>query len=94
MDETYTGKLSGSFQLRGCASDPFGGAIDPELHIYHKCKGRGKLTTLVIPESAIDKEYNYTDVIILQGNFQNEVDYEYNVPKCAAKYKKPSFYFF
>jgi len=94
MDETYTSKISGAFQLRGCASDPFGTAIDPELNIYHKCKGRGKMVTLVVPETAIDKEYNYTDVINLQGNFQNEIDYEYTVPKCAAKFKKPTYYYF
>lgn len=90
MDETYASKDSGAFQLRGSASDPLGGAIDPELHLYHKCKGRDLRVKLVIPAEAIDKEYNFTEIINLQGNFQNEEDYKYPVPKCSSlASKKP-----
>uniref|UniRef100_A0A915KQL5 Transthyretin-like protein 46 n=1 Tax=Romanomermis culicivorax TaxID=13658 RepID=A0A915KQL5_ROMCU len=72
MDETYPSKISGAFQASGCASDPVG-HIDPELHIYHKCKGNElKKVKLILPVLAINKEYNYTDVIDLSGPFSSE----------------------
>uniref|UniRef100_A0A915JUK7 Transthyretin-like protein 46 n=1 Tax=Romanomermis culicivorax TaxID=13658 RepID=A0A915JUK7_ROMCU len=85
MDETYAGRYSGAFQLWGCATDPLGSNIDPELRIYHKCKGRDRMVTIVIPEAAIGKEYNITDVINLQGNFQKDVEKTFPVPKCTSR---------
>lgn len=97
MDETYASKISGAFQLRGCASDTLGSAIDPELHLYHKCKGSDKMVKLIIPAVAIDKEYNYTEIINLQGNFNHEEQKKYPVPSCASLQpatKKPKRYRF
>lgn len=82
MDETYASRISGAFYLRGCADDPFGTEIDPELRIYHKCKGRDKMVTLVMPKEKIGQEHNISNIINLQGNFQQEKDKTYPVPKC------------
>lgn len=95
MDTTYAGKTSGAFQVAGCASDPIG-RIDPELHLYHKCKGEEKRVKLIIPEAAIGKEYNYTEIINLDGVFQHEDKKKYPGPKCSAlaATKKPKKYYF
>lgn len=93
MDETYAGKTSGAFQLWGCASDPIG-HIDPELHLYHNCKGEERRVKLIIPEAAIGKEYNYTEIINLDGTFQNDEKKKSPAKKCTTAAKKPKFYFF
>src|SRR3569832_1900963 len=73
MDQGFASLTTGAFQLRGCAKDSVGD-IDPELKIYHKCKGKNVEIKLIIPQQWIGKEYNISDVINLQGNFPDQKD--------------------
>uniref|UniRef100_A0A915JUL2 Transthyretin-like family protein n=1 Tax=Romanomermis culicivorax TaxID=13658 RepID=A0A915JUL2_ROMCU len=83
MDKGYASRDSGSFQLYGCASDPIGD-IDPELRVYHKCRGREIMDKFVIPTQAIGKEYNFTEIINLQATFSTQTEKTYPVPKCSS----------
>ncbi|VDO92359.1 unnamed protein product [Soboliphyme baturini] len=86
MDEGPASK-NGHFQLHGCASDPIGD-IDPELHIYHMCKGDGRELRLVIPPTALKaKDYTVDHTIDLNADSKDEKKVKYPVKKCSEVQK-------
>jgi len=85
MDETYASRLSGAFHLSGCAEDPFGSQIDPELRVYHKCKSRERMLTVVLPRDKIGGEHNLTALLNLQAISKDEVDRTFPASKCPIR---------
>uniref|UniRef100_A0A915IH97 Uncharacterized protein n=1 Tax=Romanomermis culicivorax TaxID=13658 RepID=A0A915IH97_ROMCU len=83
---------TGSFDLRGCASDVVG-RIDPEIHIYHKCKGSDtRQIKLIVPQSALDGSnataYNFEQVIDLDGFRMKNERAVSKFPKLSDKCRK------
>uniref|UniRef100_A0A915JJV8 Transthyretin-like family protein n=1 Tax=Romanomermis culicivorax TaxID=13658 RepID=A0A915JJV8_ROMCU len=79
-------RQSETFRLQGCASD-FMNRIDPELHIYHKCKGGDaiKKVRLIIPKTSLGRAYNFEEVIDLGGTFADEKNVKkFPTPKKCA----------
>uniref|UniRef100_A0A915JZ98 Uncharacterized protein n=1 Tax=Romanomermis culicivorax TaxID=13658 RepID=A0A915JZ98_ROMCU len=60
-----------SFKLHGCSRDLFS-RIDPEVHIYHRCKDNElRKIEMIVPQSALGSEYNLGR-LDLNSPFNNE----------------------